>query len=449
MISLYGLFILLLTAEAIHAQGNTNDDDSIDQAPKSKPNPKKATGSLQRANSLRLPKALRRLEAPYQRSTSAPADFQLDEECTGAHWMRVLSKPCPRQPSQPGSQTSTSHDPPQSGEMLIPVYLGKSEVESYLQSQNPEQYNAFIEEETKYLESEYLIQNILGQGSFGRVYLATRKSNGMKVAYKSIPTDKVYLYALESIPPPRCHLPNSPARFDDPSVAQCMSSRPPNLLLPHEFMIQMYLSRPGHENPYVPMTFDYIALKNEFILIMDYLDEEWMSLSKYVEKKGPLDISDVRDILREIVNGMIFLKQYGILHGDLHAGNVMYNTRTGKIKLIDFGVSGILPKWKEGKSFPSKPSELLSPVAGYRAESDELQSIWMLAELLYKIIPESDIQLDYSDDEEMIEETISSGSNSHKSELKEKAVRLIEAMIDSDPDTISSIEAILNDPFFD
>ncbi|KAH6596835.1 hypothetical protein BASA61_003329 [Batrachochytrium salamandrivorans] len=172
---------------------------------------------------------------------------------------------------------------------------------------------------------------------------------------------------------------------------------------------------------------------------MDYLDEEWMSLSKYVEKKGPLDISDVRDILREIVNGMIFLKQYGILHGDLH----------GKIKLIDFGVSGILPKWKEGKSFPSKPSELLSPVAGYRAESDELQSIWMLAELLYKIIPESDIQLDYSDDEEMIEETISSGSNSHKSELKEKAVRLIEAMIDSDPDTISSIEAILNDPFFD
>ncbi|KAH6561744.1 hypothetical protein BASA60_011399 [Batrachochytrium salamandrivorans] len=291
MISLYGLFILLLTAGTIHAQGDTDDDDSVDQAPKSKPNPKKATSSLQRANSLRLPKALRRLEAPYQRSTSAPADLQLDEECTGAHWMKVLSKPCPRQPSQPGSQTSTLHALSQSGEMP-PTYLSKSEVESYRRGQKTDQYTAFIESEENYFTSTYSPKKKLGQGKYGRVYLATRNSDGLKVAYKSISKRDVEKYALESSPPPICNLRNSPVRSKKPSVAQCMSSRPPNLLLPHEFLLQTYLSQPGHENPYVPMTFDYIALKDVFILVMEYFDGKWMSLSKYVRERGRLDISD-------------------------------------------------------------------------------------------------------------------------------------------------------------
>ncbi|KAH6586536.1 hypothetical protein BASA50_000490 [Batrachochytrium salamandrivorans] len=343
--------------------GDTDDDDSVDQAPKSKPNPKKATSSLQRANSLRLPKALRRLEAPYQRSTSAPADLQLDEECTGAHWMKVLSKPCPRQPSQPGSQTSTLHALSQSGEMP-PTYLSKSEVESYRRGQKTDQYTAFIESEENYFTSTYSPKKKLGQGKYGRVYLATRNSDGLKVAYKSISKRDVEKYALESSPPPICNLRNSPVRSKKPSVAQCMSSRPPNLLLPHEFLLQTYLSQPSHDNPYVPMTFDYIALKDVFILVMEYFDGKWMSLSKYVRERGRLDISDVRNIGRKVVNAMLFLKQYGVVHDDLH----------GKIKLIDFGRSGIAPKWKDGKSVPSKSSDPSSPVAGYRAGPDELRT---------------------------------------------------------------------------
>ncbi|KAH6595162.1 hypothetical protein BASA61_003861 [Batrachochytrium salamandrivorans] len=58
----------------------------------------------------------------------------------------------------------------------------------------------------------------LGQGSSGVVCLATRKPDVLS---------------------------------EKPSVEQCMSSRPPNLSVPYEFMLQTYLSRPGNDNPYV------------------------------------------------------------------------------------------------------------------------------------------------------------------------------------------------------
>ncbi|KAH6567938.1 hypothetical protein BASA62_005764 [Batrachochytrium salamandrivorans] len=174
--------------------------------------------------------------------------------------------------------------------MPLPAYVGRSEAESYNKIQNAEQYNAFTKMEAKYFKSEYSSKRKLGQGSFGVVRLATRK----------------------------CHLPNTLGHSEEPSVAQCMSSRPPNLLIPYEFALQIYLSRPGYENPYVPMTLDYIILKDEYILVMEYCDRKWTTLSSYVKKKKRLDISETRDIVRETVNGMISLKQHGVVHGDLN-----------------------------------------------------------------------------------------------------------------------------------
>ncbi|KAH9275308.1 hypothetical protein BASA83_002076 [Batrachochytrium salamandrivorans] len=202
--------------------------------------------------------------------------------------------------------------------MSLPAYAGESEVESYRQGQNTDQYREFIAGENKYFKSEYLFEDILEK------------------------------YAFESNPRPRCHIPSPLVGSDEQSVAQCMSSRPPNLLIPHEFALQMYLSRPGRENPYVPMTFDYITLEDEYILVMEHLDEKWSTLSKYVEKKGQLDIEEARNIIKEIVNGMISLKNHGVVHEDLNG-------------------------WEGGKSVPLKSSDPPSTASEYKAETDELQ----------------------------------------------------------------------------
>ncbi|KAH6602208.1 hypothetical protein BASA61_001332 [Batrachochytrium salamandrivorans] len=294
--------------------------------------------------------------------------------------------------------------------MPLPVRVGKLEVKSYIQSWETDQYIAFTKEETRYFESEYSSKKKLGKGKSGVVYLATRKSDGMEVAYKSIPKSKTRKYASESNTFTRCHLRNPIVRSKKPSVEQCMSPRPPDPLVPYEFMIQRYLSRPGYKNPYVPVVFDYFILESEYIVVMEYFDEQWVNLAKYVKERIRLDIENARDIVREIVNAMISLKRHGVVHNDL----------TGKIKLIDFGVTNVLPEWEEGKSLLLNSSDPPSLVSKSEAGDDEVESIEMLGELLYVLITGMDPYIDYSDYEKVLRATLFSDSDSSKYGSKEK-----------------------------
>ncbi|KAH9263325.1 hypothetical protein BASA83_013302 [Batrachochytrium salamandrivorans] len=247
MISLYGLFILLLTAEAIYAQGDTDDDgDYFDHASDYNPKSKKAGRLLQKSRSMDRHRLLRESGISDKSGASSSTGSKSKKAGRLLQRLRSMNKHGPlRENDIPDesdasssadtkpkkvSQPSTSHDSFQSNEVLLPNYVEKSKVESYYQSQNPEQYNAFVEEETKYFGSEYLIE---------------KKKLG---------------------------------RPKDQPAAQCMSPRPSKLYVPHEVRFQMYLSRPGHENPYVLRVLDYFILKDKFMLIMDYLGKSWMSL---------------------------------------------------------------------------------------------------------------------------------------------------------------------------
>ncbi|KAH6578645.1 hypothetical protein BASA61_000110 [Batrachochytrium salamandrivorans] len=88
---------------------------------------------------------LRKTKAPDQNGASSSVDTKPKKVCKGLRWLRNLFKSCARQQSPPEPQPSTSHDPPQPDKMPLPDYVGKAEAESYLQSQNPEQYDAFTE----------------------------------------------------------------------------------------------------------------------------------------------------------------------------------------------------------------------------------------------------------------------------------------------------------------
>ncbi|KAH9260517.1 hypothetical protein BASA82_001122 [Batrachochytrium salamandrivorans] len=340
MISLYGLFILLLTAETIHAQvhhfithyagqpnqGNNDDGDGVDQAF----GLKKATGLPQRTTPPTLPKALQESNSPDQNGASSSVDPQPANGCKDGYWFLGLFNMCPQQQSPPESQPFISYIPFQSDEMPLPVLVGESEVESYNQDRNIEQYRKFTEKEAQYFRSEYHIEKELGKGRFGVVYLATRNSDGMEVAYKSIPYKNVNGYTLEPITSPICHVPNPPVCSKEPSaiqcivyskkpsVEQCMSPRPPNLLVPYEYMLQMYLSRPGHDNPYVPKVFDYFILEDEYIAVMEYFGEDWVNFSRYRKERIRLEVGDARDIVREVVEALIYLKQYNVVHRDIH-----------------------------------------------------------------------------------------------------------------------------------
>ncbi|KAH6600602.1 hypothetical protein BASA50_002167 [Batrachochytrium salamandrivorans] len=445
MISLYGLFILLLTAEAIHAQGDTNDGDDANQAF----GLKKAASLIQGTTSTTLPTTLQESNTPNQSGASSSADLQPEEECGSLRWLRKISRSCPQQQSPPEPQPSTSQDPPQPDKMPLPAYFRVGIFKYYTYFWITNQYPEFTKEEAMYFKSKYSPEKKLGQGKYGAVYLAIRKSDGMEVACKSIPKSDVRKYTLESTPLPICHLRNPLVGSEEPSFAQCMSSRPPDLPVPYEFMLQMYLSQPGHDNPYVPGVIDYFILKDKYIVVMEYIGGKWVSLSSYLMERKHLDVSKSRDIIREIVNAMISLKQYGVLHDDIHDKNVMYNKETGGIKLIDFGVSNVLPGWVAGKSLPLKSSDLSSTSSDYKAGFNELHSMQNLGRLLYMIITGKSLYIEDLNYGEFIREAILPDPDPSKFELQVLGKSLTTALIKLNSNQVHSIEAIFNDPFFD
>ncbi|KAH6567132.1 hypothetical protein BASA50_007028 [Batrachochytrium salamandrivorans] len=299
-------------------QGNTNDGDGVDRVSDPNLKPKKATGLSLKVYPLSLTRALQKNKTPDQKGADKPADFQPGKECKGGHGVRKVPKSCSQQPSPLELRPSTSYDPSQSDEMPLPAYFKMGILRYHTHFWKTKQYRIFTEKEGMYFRSEYSSKEKLGQGKFGAVYLATKKSNGVEVACKSIPKKNVKKYTLESSPSPICHLRNSLVGSDEQSVAQCMSSRPANLPFPYEFMLQIYLSRPGHENLYVPTTLDYFILESEFVVVMEYLGDKWMTLSSYLRKKKQIDVSEACDIIREIVKAMTSLKRYGVVHRDLH-----------------------------------------------------------------------------------------------------------------------------------
>ncbi|KAH6588821.1 hypothetical protein BASA50_010464 [Batrachochytrium salamandrivorans] len=367
MISLYGLFIFLLTAEAIHAQGNTNEGDDVDHASGSKD-----------ATSLPLGTTLQLYPRPYREVTHRIKRVHLHLQIFNQERSVKVDTGYEKHPVHVRSNNhnrnrspSTSHDPHQSNEMPPPIRIKKSEEILYNQIWKTDQYDAFIEEETQYFELEYTPERLLGQGGYGKVFLATRTSNGAKVAYKSIEKSNVDGYTLETSPPPRCHLSNPLVGSEEKSAAQCMSSRPPRLMIPYESMIQMYLSRPGRHNPYVPEVTDYIVLEEEYIVVMEYVGEGWATLSSYMDDNGRPGIVDAREIIKTILDAVLFLRQQGVMHDDLHDENVMYNEQTGKVKWLDLGMSRILSGWEEEKSLPSKLSDSPSADSQSKAEIEE------------------------------------------------------------------------------
>ncbi|KAH6596938.1 hypothetical protein BASA61_003293 [Batrachochytrium salamandrivorans] len=164
-----------------NTQGNTNDGDNANQASGSKD----ATSLPLGTTPTTLPKALQESGTPDQSGASSSANFQ----------------------------------PKKSGEMPLPARIGKSEIQSYSQYQDTDQYDAFTKEEARYFRSEYLFEKELGEGKSGAVFLATRKSDGKKVAYKSISKTKIREYASESSPSPICHLRNPLGHSEEQSVA--------------------------------------------------------------------------------------------------------------------------------------------------------------------------------------------------------------------------------------
>ena len=94
----------------------------------------------------------------------------------------------------------------------------------------------------------------------------------------------------------------------------------------------------------IPMKLDHPNLnklcevyewKNKFVLIMDLC--EGGDLFDKIKTSGTFSEKKVSEIMKQIMSAVLYLHNNRVVHRDLKPQNILYDNKTGELKIIDFG----------------------------------------------------------------------------------------------------------------
>ncbi|WVR06241.1 hypothetical protein IAU60_003271 [Kwoniella sp. DSM 27419] len=152
--------------------------------------------------------------------------------------------------------------------------------------------------------SNYQLGDVLGRGASGSVYRALNFLTGETVAIKSI--------SLLSLPP--SSLPDIMSEID-------------------------LLKNLNHPN--IVKYKGFARDKENLFIVLEYCENG--SLQTILKKFGKFPESLVAVYVSQVLEGLIYLHEQGVIHRDIKGANILTN-KDGSVKLADFGVSSRAPQ---------------------------------------------------------------------------------------------------------
>ncbi|KAK9535852.1 hypothetical protein VZT92_008207 [Zoarces viviparus] len=196
--------------------------------------------------------------------------------------------------------------------------------------------------------SEYLVESVLGQGTFGTVAKCRRIADRKTVAIKMMKNQNQLAKAEVAVL----------------SKLRCLDSDKCNLVRWH----RSFLSN------------DHICLEFE------HLDKSLYDFM--VGRNGqPLHIKEIRPIVQQLANALDHLKTAGIIHADLKLENIMlvnHAQEPFRVKVIDFGLASDVSAAKLGSYLQSLPYRSPEIILGLPfTEVIDMWSLGIIAAALY------------------------------------------------------------------
>eukprot|EP00281_Chroomonas_sp_CCMP1168_P029703 CAMPEP_0206251608 /NCGR_PEP_ID=MMETSP0047_2-20121206/22121_1 /ASSEMBLY_ACC=CAM_ASM_000192 /TAXON_ID=195065 /ORGANISM="Chroomonas mesostigmatica_cf, Strain CCMP1168" /LENGTH=327 /DNA_ID=CAMNT_0053677585 /DNA_START=33 /DNA_END=1013 /DNA_ORIENTATION=+ len=155
----------------------------------------------------------------------------------------------------------------------------------------------------------FKLGEVLGKGSAGTVYKSLNMDSGDVVAIKQVP--------LRNIP-----------RGDLDKIM-------------HEINLLNHLD---HSN--IVKYVDNIKTKDHLNIVLEFVENG--SLANTVKKFGSLPESLIAVYIEQVLQGLSFLHEQGVIHRDIKGANIL-TTKEGHVKLADFGVALRLGDHVEGR----------------------------------------------------------------------------------------------------
>jgi serine/threonine protein kinase len=197
-------------------------------------------------------------------------------------------------------------------------------------------------------QSQYKIQGILGKGGFGTVHAGIRKSDGLPVAVKEVPKERIIAYSSDS-----------------------------------QLPLEVALMQQVADVPGVIKLLDYFDMGNSFYVVMERFNSK--DMFDFISEQGPLPENLAKNLFRQVVDIVMQCHAKGVLHRDIKDENLLIDLTSHQVKLIDFGSGtylhdGIYTEF-EGTRVYSPPEWI--KYRRYRADG---LTVWSLGILLYDML---------------------------------------------------------------
>lgn len=196
-----------------------------------------------------------------------------------------------------------------------------------------------------------------------------------------------------------------------------------------------------------------ISIKdNDYYIEMPMCD---MTLSKFIRKNKYDEILTHLDfIIYQLVHGLYCIHQNGLIHGDLKPKNIMYNSSTKIIKIIDFGAINTFRFLEEHTTLCTldfRPPEAFKKFKKdiYNGKFD----VWSLGAIIYYYLTGNNlIDADYNDDkafEQKFEDLMKYDKKILIDlEIKKPLKSLLRQMLYFDPKKRISTDELINHKYF-
>ena len=201
------------------------------------------------------------------------------------------------------------------------------------------------------MKANYKITKLLGEGSFGKAYLATSDNDDKKYVIKQVIMDGMTDQEKRET-------------FNEASILKRLDH--PNIIKFKEVFMQ--------RKP-----------KEALNIVTEYADGGDLEQKIEAQKKKPFPETQIIDYFTQICLALQHLHKKNIIHRDLKGGNV-FLMQSGLVKLGDFGIAkGLKTSTEKARTTVGTPY-YLSPEIINNKPYDTKSDIWSLGILLYQMM---------------------------------------------------------------
>ncbi|OXB45132.1 hypothetical protein B1J92_B01925g [Nakaseomyces glabratus] len=269
----------------------------------------------------------------------------------------------------------------------------------------------------------------VGAGSMGKVKLAKNKNSNEVCAIKIVHrATKAYMHKAQQLPPPA-----------DENEAKERQKRLNKEISRDKRTVREASLGQILFHPNVCKLYEMQTLSNHYYMFFEFISGG--QLLDYIIQHGSLKENHARKVSRGILSALQYLHANNIVHRDLKIENIMLS-KTGEIKLIDFGLSNMYDPRKSLQTFCGSlyfaAPELLKAHPYLGPEVD----VWSFGVVLYVLVC-GKVPFD-DENSSALHEKIKKGKVTYPQFLSIDVISLLSKILVVDPQKRATLQQVVN-----